>query len=169
VPNQERLEAFKAVCRRHGLPVTVQRRVIYEFVSGRHDHPTADRVYEGVQGRIPGVSRMTVYRVLNVLVDLGVLKKVCSPNSSVRFDASMKRHDHLVCLHCDKLMDYEGQAIPDIKIPDTKSQAFEITDYSIQFRGICDACRKRPKHLRDDKRGSSIGGKRRKGRQQGAS
>lgn len=164
-----KLEAFRAACRRQGLPVTIQRRAIYEFVCGRHDHPTADQVYEGVQDRIPGISRMTVYRVLNTLVRIGVLRKVCSPHSSVRFDANMKRHDHLVCLHCERLMDYEGRAIPLIKIPDTRSQAFEITDYSIQFRGLCDDCRKKSKPARKGKRGSPIGGKRRKGRQRGAS
>ena len=64
-----RLQEFEETCRRKGLPLTVQRRVILEAVLQRDDHPTADQIYEAVQERIPQLSRTTVYRVLDALLD----------------------------------------------------------------------------------------------------
>ena len=164
MPGQERLQGFEALCRRHGMPVTVQRRAIYEFVCDRKDHPTADRVYEGVQDRIRGVSRMTVYRALDALVRIGLLKKACSPGPTIRFDPNTNRHHHLVCMHCDKLIDYEDQTLDDLPLPKLRSLGFGADDYSIQFRGICADCRKECGQSGGQKRGSTIDRKRRKGR-----
>lgn len=162
VPADERLEAFEVLCRQHGLSVTVQRRAIYMFVCGRMDHPTADQVYEGVQDTIRGVSRMTVYRVLDVLVRIGALKKVCSPGSAARFDANTKRHHHLVCTCCDKLVDYEDEKLNDLPLPSVRAAGFKVDDYSIQFRGICADCRKKSGTSSGQRRGLKIMRKSRK-------
>ncbi len=51
-----------------GVPFTVQRRAVWESLARRKDHPTADDVFESVEERMPGVSRTTVYRSLETLV-----------------------------------------------------------------------------------------------------
>ena len=154
--SQKRLDAFEALCRQHGLPVTVQRRAIYAYVCDQANHPTADRIYQGVQDAVPGMSRMTVYRVLDALIRIGALRKVASPGPTARFDANTARHHHLVCVHCDKLIDYEGAIHEDLSMPDARPQGFEIDDYSIQFRGVCAECRKKQGGARGRKRGSAI-------------
>ncbi len=133
---------FEERCRRHGLPITVQRRTIYEFVCQRSDHPTADQICQGVRKQLPNVSRMTVYRVLDALIGIGALRKVCSPGSATRFDANIQRHHHLVCTQCDKLIDYEDESLDDLPLPRPRGKGFKVDDYSIQFRGICADCRK---------------------------
>lgn len=153
---------LEELCRQNGMPVTVQRRAVYEFVCGRQDHPTADQVLRGVQDRIPGVSRMTVYRVLDALVRIGALRKVCSPNSSARFDANTGRHHHLVCMHCEKLIDYEDESLNDLPVPNVRARGFRIEDYSIQFRGVCADCRKASSATGGRQRGSKTQRKRKK-------
>ncbi len=140
---RERLQQFEALCRERGLALTVQRRRILELVLGRKDHPTADQVYEDVQQHLPGVSRTTVYRVLDTLVELGSITKASSPGAAVRFDPATQRHHHLVCLQCDRLIDLpdsEFDAV--IKLPHGRPHSFEIRDFSIHFTGICAACRR---------------------------
>jgi len=56
------LERLERVCRDRGIPVTVQRRVIFTALLERDDHPSVDQIFDDVKGRIPGVSRTTVYR-----------------------------------------------------------------------------------------------------------
>jgi len=136
------LEQLEAACRRHRLPLTVQRRAILEALVGRDDHPTADDIFEAVRGRLPELSRTTVYRVLDTLVRLGVAMKISHPAASTRFDARTERHHHLVCVHCEKVMDLDAPALSRLSIPDTRSVAFEISDYSVHFRGTCGACRR---------------------------
>ena len=65
---RQRLESFERLCRERGLSLTVQRRAVLEAVLDRGDHPTADQVYDEVKERLPGLSRTTVYRVLETLV-----------------------------------------------------------------------------------------------------
>lgn len=132
---------FEAACRAQGLPVTVQRRRIFEALLGRTDHPTPDQVYAAVQDTLPGVSRTTVYRVLETLVGLGILAKACSPSAATRVDPRMQRHHHLVCQRCDRLLDVDDAAVEHrIRPPDVRGQGFVIHAYSIYFTGLCAAC-----------------------------
>ena len=135
------LQQFEAACRAQGLPVTVQRRCIFEALLGRTDHPTPDQVYAAVKDTLPGVSRTTVYRVLDTLVRVGVLAKACSPSAASRVDPRTSRHHHLVCQRCERLVDLDDAAVPHrIRPPDVRSQGFTIADYSIYFTGLCAQC-----------------------------
>jgi len=130
-------------CRQAGLPVTVQRRAIFEVLAGRTDHPTADQVWEAAQGQLTGVSRTTVYRVLDTFVRLGLIVRTPHLGSAVRFDPRTERHHHLVCTACDGVADLESSQLDAMRIPDTKSMGFEVDDFSVHIRGICAACRRK--------------------------
>jgi len=136
-----RTEQFEAACRAHGLPVTVQRRRIFEALVGRTDHPTPDQVLAAVKDTLPGVSRTTVYRVLHTLARVGVLAKVCSPSAASRVDSRTSRHHHLVCSRCDRLFDVDEEDVEHrIRPPDVRHRGFAIQGYSIYFTGLCAAC-----------------------------
>ena len=119
---------------------SVQRRVILENLAGRTDHPTADQIYSAIKDRLPGMSRTTVYRVLEAFVDLGIIQRISNPGATARFDANTKRHHHLVCLQCQKVSDLMGSSLNDLPIPSRDEAAFHITDYSITFSGTCLDC-----------------------------
>jgi Fur family peroxide stress response transcriptional regulator len=142
--------------------LTLQRRIVLEAVAGREDHPPADRIYDEVRRTHSEVSRATIYRTLEKFVELGVLRKVCHPGSVVRYDPRVGRHHHLVCLRCTRMEDYTDPRLDDIGLPPASRQGFHITDYSIQFRGVCRECRK--------KEGQPVPGRRvRRKRKDGAS
>ena len=135
-------QQFEAACRAHGVPVTVQRRRIFEALVGRTDHPTPDQVYAAVKATLPGVSRTTVYRVLDTLVRVGVLAKAASPGAARRVDPRTARHHHLVCERCDRLFDVDDEAVEHrVRPPDVRRRGFAIQDYSIYFTGLCAECR----------------------------
>ena len=148
-----RTQQLEAACRAHGLPVTVQRRRIFAALAGRTDHPTPDQVYAAVKGTLPGVSRTTVYRVLDTLVELGVAAKACSPGVASRVDPRTSRHHHLVCQRCDRLFDVdEGAVTHRIRPPDVRGQGFAIQGYSIYFTGLCANCQEQAAVARPTKR-----------------
>ncbi|WP_236685586.1 Fur family transcriptional regulator [Geobacter pickeringii] len=128
-------------CRESGLAITVQRRVIIEALSERSDHPSADQLYEAVRGRLRGISRTTVYRVLETLVGIGVVQKISNPEAKARFDADTVRHHHLYCSRCQKIQDLSDPALDTIVLPTAGLGGFAITDFSINFSGLCPACR----------------------------
>jgi len=135
-----KLQQLEAACRTRGVPLTIQRRVILETLAERDDHPTADDIWEAVRVRMPDVSRTTAYRALDTLVRLGLAVRICHPGSSVRFDAKTRRHHHLVCVRCERIVDIDVPALDKLALPTDKS--FAITDYSVHFRGLCAACRR---------------------------
>jgi Fe2+ or Zn2+ uptake regulation protein len=139
------LDNFEQICHRRGLPVTIQRRLVLEVLLGRQDHPTADQIFEEVHARVPGISRTTVYRALETLVQLGVARMVCNPGASARFDPNVEQHHHLVCLHCGKMRDLDDPRLNGLPLPDTRRTGFEITDYSVHFRGACPDCQRKIK------------------------
>jgi len=137
---QRRLQQFETLCRQRGLPLTVQRRDIFQAVLQSDDHPSADQVYDVVKDRIAGLSRTTVYRVLDTLVQLGVVRRLHHPGAAVRFDGRVDRHHHLVCRLCDQVVDVTGRDLDRLKPPRQRG-GFLVEDYTIQFVGVCAACR----------------------------
>lgn len=136
-----KLKGLERVFREHGLPLTVQRRVILEELAGRTDHPTAEQLYSAVAGRLSGVSRTTVYRVLETFVRLGIVQRIGTSDSSLRFDANAEAHHHIQCFSCGKVADFDDPSLNGVSLPPVKNAQFEITGYSIQFQGLCSNCR----------------------------
>ena len=136
------VELFERRCRDQGVPLTVQRRAILDAVLALGNHPTADQVHEAVNAGMPGVSRTTVYRTLETLVRMEVITKVCHPGSAVRYDARVGLHHHLVCLHCDQVIDISDAKLDALSIPDTSTWGFQVSDFRVQLRGICRRCRR---------------------------
>jgi Fur family peroxide stress response transcriptional regulator len=141
-PRQNRMRQFEQVCRKLGLPLTTQRRVVFEAICAREDHPTADQIYDEIRSRLPEISRTTVYRILDTLVQTGMITKICHPGSAARFDPKIHQHHHLVCMLCERIIDIESPRMDRVPWPNVLDLGFEINDYHIHFRGTCAECRR---------------------------
>src|SRR4051812_23560350 len=97
---KERMNRFFSAHRESGLPITTQRRAVFEAILERTDHPTAEQLYAVVCRTLPQISRMTVHRILGAFVALGLVAKTCHPGSAARFDPKLDQHHHLVCMDC---------------------------------------------------------------------
>ena len=135
----ERVRAFEERCREAGVPVTVQRRLILETMLRRTDHPTAEQVHEALPADA-GISRATVYRTLEFLVQLGVIGRAMHTGAATRFDANAGHHHHLVCVSCGRVTDYTDTRLDRLPLPDRSGGGFRTLDYSIHFTGLCPAC-----------------------------
>ena len=136
----DKLLLMEERCRQNKLSLTVQRRAILENLSSRTDHPTADQIYAAIQGRISGISRTTVYRVLETFVQLGLAQKISNPEAKARFDADTRRHHHAICMHCEEVTDIYADELDHIPMPHV-GEEFDILDYSVNFTGLCRKCR----------------------------
>jgi Fur family peroxide stress response transcriptional regulator len=123
--------------------MTVQRRAVLEALAGRGDHPTAEQVHAAVRGRVPGMSRATVYRVLETLAGWGVARRVDHAGTPARFEVDSGAHHHLVCLGCGRIRDVRDSALLDLPVRPPRVEGFRVRDFTIQFRGLCRRCRRR--------------------------
>jgi Fur family peroxide stress response transcriptional regulator len=139
---QKKSALLETISRQRNLPVTVQRRVVLDALLDRHDHPTVDQLYEDVKERMPGVSRTTIYRALETLVDLGLARRTNHFEASARFDGNTDHHHHLVCRSCNRVTDIDHPSLNKFAPPSLGNIAFEVLDYSIHLEGLCAECKK---------------------------
>lgn len=89
-----------------------QREAIKSFLRSRHDHPTADVIYDGVRKIYPRISVSTVYRNLALLSDKGEIFRFSSGDGKEHYDYITEPHLHFICKKCG--------AITDVELPDDK-------------------------------------------------
>jgi len=121
-----------------GLKVTPQRIAIYKAVVNLKNHPTAENVVEAIRTDFPSISVGTVYKVLNVLVENNLLKKVKSEKDIMRYDAMVDHHHHLYCNDTDKIVDYEDEELDELVMQYFKKKRiknFKIEDIKLQITG----------------------------------
>jgi Fur family peroxide stress response transcriptional regulator len=118
-----------------GLKVTPQRIAILEAVIKLNNHPTVENIIDYIRKNHPHISVATVYKVLDALVENGLLQKVKTERDIMRYDALLENHHHLYCSESERIEDYkddeldemisgyfEKKGIPDFKIEDIKLQ-----------------------------------------------
>ena len=137
-----KIRRLEEICRERGVPFTEQRRAVLEELLGCSDHPTADQLFLLLREKSPRIGRRTVYRILETLIEWGLIRRVHHPGAAVRFDAKTFRHHHLVCTRCQKIVDLQSIDLDSIALPRKDLHGFSIEDFSVQLMGLCRGCGK---------------------------
>ncbi|MBP3927721.1 MAG: transcriptional repressor [Clostridium sp.] len=117
-----------------------QRESIKACLMGRHDHPTADAIYTTIREEFPNISLGTVYRNLNLLVELGEIQKLTCGDGKDHFDADILPHYHFICRQCGTVSDLPLEPLSDVT---QKAQAGfngRVDTHVTYFYGICAEC-----------------------------
>jgi Fe2+ or Zn2+ uptake regulation protein len=122
--------------------ITAQRSLVLETVKALRCHVTADEVYATIVKKYPHISRGTVYRNLNLLSNIGEIRKVEMPCGADRFDYRCNEHYHARCIKCGGVIDVDMDFITDLERNIKHTQGFEFIGHDIMFKGICPACKK---------------------------
>ncbi|HMM06737.1 MAG TPA: transcriptional repressor [Clostridiales bacterium] len=135
---------------------TKQRQLVLDAVRGRCDHPSADQIYLTVRGIDNRISRGTVYRNLNVLVQQGEILHVKLPHTD-RFESRLDNHYHLLCTGCGAVSDVPLPYRGELDEQTAKETGYTIERHRAVFEGLCPACRQRKEESKGtakDKNGS---------------
>jgi Fe2+ or Zn2+ uptake regulation protein len=115
--------------------------LILETLRHAHTHPTAEELYAVVKQHMPSISLGTVYRNLNLLEELGMIRKVESAGSTgLRFDGRNDEHCHLVCSSCKKIMDVDLDYFAPIDAKVHADTGFTVSEHGIVLKGLCKDC-----------------------------
>ena len=120
---------------------TIQRTLVLEAVRELGCHASADEVYDTIVKKHPTISRGTVYRNLNLLSDMGEIRKVEIPNEANRFDHMCHEHYHARCVRCGRVFNVEMEFIADLEKNIKDTHGFEIAGHDIVFKGTCLECK----------------------------
>jgi len=133
-----KIEDIRSELTRKGLRVTPQRVAILEAVIGLHNHPTAENVSDFLKEHHPNIATGTVYKILEVLVSKGLLKKVKTDRDVMRYDAILENHHHLYASESDRIEDYFDEGLNTLLsdyLKNHKIPGFEIKDIKLQIIG----------------------------------
>lgn len=119
---------------------TTQRSLVLEAVKELKCHATADEVYNMIVRKFPNISRGTVYRNLNLLSDMGEIRKMEMPSGADRFDHICSEHYHAKCEKCGRVFDVEMEFIADLEQNIKDTRGFKFIGHNIIFKGICPEC-----------------------------
>lgn len=121
-----------------GLKVTPQRFFIYKALVEIRSHPTADELMKFVKSGHPNIATGTFYKVLESLVNSGLVEKVFTDGSTMRFEATIGKHHHLMSPETGEIADYYDEELNEVirKYFDThKIEGFDIQDFNLQLKG----------------------------------
>ncbi len=136
-------ETMETALRDAGFRITPQRVAVIRYLAGRTDHPSARQIFENLADSEPGLSLATVYNTLGTLVELGLIREMDFEAGDNRYDTNLAPHINLVCTMCGGIDDLDHE----LPVPPAELEerfGFEATDFRIEYRGMCAACRKRP-------------------------
>jgi len=135
--------------RRRGISVTPQRLAVMAALQNRHDHPTAEHIYQEVRRQLPAISFNTVYKALEVLCQNGMAIKVNPLHEVARYDGTTRRHAHLICRQCRRIidLDWDPDSLPSVSPEEL--QGFRLDYPSLTFWGLCPACQSGESHRED--------------------
>lgn len=149
--SQSPLERFEEYLLNRKLRKTEQRRFLVEQVFSRHEHFDADQLIDQLprKGAANYVSRPTVYRTLKELVDAGLLRSFELNGRSVyEHDYGYPQHDHLYCVKCHKLIEFQSEPLVHLRDEVAKEHRFQVRSHRLIIQGVCYDCGRQATRLR---------------------
>ena len=123
--------------------ITKQRQVILEELRKLNTHPSADEIYNVVRRRLPRISLGTVYRNLEVLVEMGEIQKLELTGSIKRYDWDTNKHYHVRCVCCNRVDNAPIAPLNQLEDEIYEATVFEIIGHNLEFTGLCPECSKK--------------------------
>lgn len=124
-----------------GLKVTPQRIAVLEAILKLNNHPSAEHILEYIRKTHPNIATGTVYKVLDVLADKGLIHRVKTERDVMRYDAVLDRHHHLYCIETERIEDYSDKDLDNMLTAYFKKRGisgFTIEDVKLQIVGTFD-------------------------------
>ena len=133
---------FLDFIREQGMRVTRERLVLFDEIFDRHGHIDAEDLLAGMQSRGVKISRATVYRNLDLLVECGLVRKYRLGRDRFLFEHVHRgqQHDHLVCTECGRVAEFVSPGIAALQTEICRAHGFVPDRHTLQISGLCTAC-----------------------------
>jgi Fur family transcriptional regulator, ferric uptake regulator len=127
---------------KNGLRCTVERLAILKTLWENGGHPSAEMIAQSLSKGPLYVSRATVYRTLDLLVETGLLTCSNLGEGHRHYEINVDHHDHLICRRCGKIIEVRSPEIESLQRKLCKEAGFEPLSHTLEITGLCGACRR---------------------------
>jgi len=126
--------------RRSGNRLTASRELVIRALVGTGAHLSADELLESVRASNDTVSRMTVYRTLELLCQLGLARPIYARGAARYVLMNEGCHHHFVCHSCDSVVEFEDCAVGSVESRLAERHGFTVDGHVLEAYGICAKC-----------------------------
>ena len=136
-------KALAAYLEDHNLKHTKQREAILDVFLGVKGHVTSDELYQKVRGLHANIGYTTVYRTMKLLCDAGLAIERHFDDGVTRYEVEHEHHDHLVCVRCGKIVEFECQMIESAQDEIAERYGFRLLRHRHELYGHCPDCQEK--------------------------
>lgn len=126
--------------------LTRQRRVVLQVMEGAPQHLDAGEILELAQKIDPDITRVTVYRTLELLKQHGLIDELdllhLRGHRHFYESHGPRDHIHVACIRCGKVREFESELYEDLKRQISRDCDLEITISRTEVGGLCGNCRR---------------------------
>ncbi len=126
-----------------GLKHTKQRDVILTTFLDSRDHVSAEDLYQRVRKKSSSIGYTTVYRTLKLLVDAGLAQERRFDDGLTRYETEHAHHDHLVCVDCGTIIEFNSELIEDTQERIAVEYGFKVIHHRHELYGRCADCQRK--------------------------
>ncbi|MBM4387907.1 MAG: transcriptional repressor [Deltaproteobacteria bacterium] len=139
--DEKRLE-FKRFIADKTLRNTKQRMAVFDTFWRMKGHPNIEDIYAEVRKKHPSVGYATIYRTMKLLVESGIAGMRKFSDGTSRFEAlgAGAHHDHLICLKCGGIIEFENRDIEALQDRVTREHEFMPSPHKLEIYGFCRKC-----------------------------
>jgi Fur family ferric uptake transcriptional regulator len=136
-------EIFVRYLKARGLRVTAERRALLAAIFAQHGHIDAEQVLAAAHAAGSKISRATVYRNLELLLDCGLVSRVLLDGQRTVYEHVHpgQDHDHLACRLCGRIVEFVSPGTSALVGEIARAHDFEPEANRIQILGCCRDCR----------------------------
>ncbi len=127
-----RLESVVAMIRGRGYKATPQRLAVLEALAAEQHQSL-----EEIRARCPEVGLVTIYRTLDLLSEIGAVRRL-DLGDGPRYELAEDHHHHLICESCGGVSEFEKCPLDLRRL---KGVDFEISSHTLEIYGRCAGCR----------------------------
>jgi Fur family ferric uptake transcriptional regulator len=125
----------------HGFKQTKQRRAVLEVLAGAGARMTAAQIYAEARRRCPDLGLPTVYRTLEILERVRVIRRVHMAGNCEGFaPASLADGHHVVCVRCGKVAEFAGCNVAELIPAAVRQTGFRVEEHFLELLGTCETC-----------------------------
>lgn len=137
---QQLLQESIAILREDAVRITDQRKAILSYLIKTDSHPTAEGIYEVIRKEVAVTSLATIYNNLNLFASKGLVKKIKAKDEAIHFDFFMRKHYHVICESCGRIVDLYYPQINQFENYAEEKTGFQIRSHAVEIYGICPQC-----------------------------
>jgi Fur family ferric uptake transcriptional regulator len=129
--------------REAGYRITQPRLAVLQVLEDSDEGLNPEEIYRRGRAICESLGLVTVYRTLDLLTELGVVRRVHSEQRCHSYARTGTDQHHLVCSGCHRVIEFPCDGLEDLIEGVRQRTGYTITDHLVELSGLCPACQVR--------------------------